>query len=105
MVLKKKYLLSIRQKVGIYKYRITEVAGSDTEVDYDEMSVTATLQLQKRKTLLATTWVSMNILLRTLQKRVKMTKEKKGTNVSATNPKRKTGTDTEFQQLRSSGKR
>ena len=36
-------------KVGIYKYRITEVAGSDTEVDYDEMSVTATVTVTEKK--------------------------------------------------------
>ena len=36
-------------KVGIYKYRITEVAGSDTEVDYDGMSVTATVTVTEKK--------------------------------------------------------
>ena len=84
-------------KVGIYKYRITEVAGSDTEVDYDGMSVIATVTVTEKKD-------SSGNYLGEHEYTVTYT-SKKGqddsgnttdTNVSATNPTVRTGTDTEF---------
>ncbi len=84
-------------KVGIYKYRITEVAGSDTEVDYDGMSVIATVTVTEKKD-------SSGSYLGEYEYTVTYTSKNgqndsgKSTdkNVSATNPKEKTGTDTEF---------
>ena len=83
-------------KVGIYKYRITEVAGSDTEVDYDGMSVIATVTVTEKKD-------SSGNYLGEHEYTVTYT-SKKGQDdsgnttdpdVSATNPTG-TGTDTEF---------
>ena len=84
-------------KVGIYKYRITEVAGSDTEVDYDGMSVIATVTVTEKKD-------SSGNYLGEYEYTVTYTStngqndsgESTDTNVSATNPDEKTGTDTEF---------
>ena len=84
-------------KVGIYKYRITEVAGSDTEVDYDGMSVIATVTVTEKKD-------SSGNYLGEYEYTVTYTSKNgqndsgKSTdkNVSATNPTVKTGTDTEF---------
>ncbi|WP_201552411.1 Spy0128 family protein [Streptococcus salivarius] len=83
-------------KVGIYKYRITEVAGSDTEVDYDGMSVIATVTVTEKKD------SSGNYLgeheytvTYTSKKGQDDSGESTDTNVSATNPTG-TGTDTEF---------
>ena len=84
-------------KVGIYKYRITEVAGSDTEVDYDGMSVIATVTVTEKKD-------SSGNYLGEYEYAVTYTSKNgqddsgKSTdkNVSATDPDEKTGTDTEF---------
>ena len=84
-------------KVGIYKYRITEVAGSDTEVDYDGMSVIATVTVTEKKD-------SSGNYLGEYEYTVTYTSkngqndsgESTDKNVSATNPTVKTGTDTEF---------
>ena len=80
-------------KVGIYKYRITEVAGSDTEVDYDGMSVTATVTVTEKKD-------SSGNYLGEYEYTVTYTSkngqdDSGNTDVSATNPTG-TGTDTEF---------
>ena len=84
-------------KVGIYKYRITEVAGSDTEVDYDGMSVIATVTVTEKKD------SSGNYLgeheytvTYTSKKGQDDSGESTDKNVSATDPDEKTGTDTEF---------
>ncbi len=83
-------------KVGIYKYRITEVAGSDTEVDYDGMSVIATVTVTEKKD------SSGNYLgeheytvTYTSKKGQDDSGNKTDPDVSATNPTG-TGTDTEF---------
>ena len=83
-------------KVGIYKYRITEVAGSDTEVDYDGMSVIATVTVTEKKD------SSGNYLgeheytvTYTSKKGQDDSGNKTNPDVSATNPTG-TGTDTEF---------
>ena len=84
-------------KVGIYKYRITEVAGSDTEVDYDGMSVIATVTVTEKKD-------SSGNYLGEYEYTVTYTSkngqddsgESTDKNVSATDPDEKTGTDTEF---------
>ena len=36
-------------KEGVYKYIITEKAGTDSEVDYDGMRVTATVTVKEKK--------------------------------------------------------
>ena len=94
---KKEVSLIQLDKVGIYKYRITEVAGSDTEVDYDGMSVIATVTVTEKKD-------SSGNYLGEYEYTVTYTStngqndsgESTDTNVSATNPDEKTGTDTEF---------
>ena len=84
-------------KVGIYKYRITEVAGSDTEVDYDEMSVTATVTVTEKKDASGNYLGEYEYTVTYTSEKGQDDKGKEtGTNVSATNPKEKTGTDTEF---------
>ena len=83
-------------KVGIYKYRITEVAGSDTEVDYDGMSVIATVTVTEKKdssgNYLGEYEYTVTYTSKNGQDASGNTTDPK---VSATNPTG-TGTDTEF---------
>ena len=46
---KKTVPLITLDKEGVYKYIITEKAGTDSDVDYDGMSVTATVTVKEKK--------------------------------------------------------
>ena len=79
-------------KPGVYTYKVNEVPGTDTDVDYDGMESTVTITVTEKNAIgdldAKVTYTSIN------------GQDDSGnttdTNVSATNPTVRTGTDTEF---------
>ena len=79
-------------KPGVYTYKVNEVSGTDTDVDYDGMESTVTITVTEKNAIgdldAKVTYTSIN------------GQDDSGnttdTNVSATNPTVRTGTDTEF---------
>ena len=55
-------------KEGVYKYIITEKAGTDPKVDYDGMRVTATVTVTEKKDASGNYLVSTNIRLHILNR-------------------------------------
>ena len=79
-------------KPGVYTYKVNEVPGTDTDVDYDGMESTVTITVTEKNAIgdldAKVTYTSIN--------GQDASGNTTDTNVSATNPDKKTGTDTEF---------
>ena len=79
-------------KPGVYTYKVNEVSGTDTDVDYDGMESTVTITVTEKNAIgdldAKVTYTSIN--------GQDASGNTTDTNVSATNPTVRTGTDTEF---------
>ena len=79
-------------KPGVYTYKVNEVPGTDTDVDYDGMESTVTITVTEKNAIgdldAKVTYTSIN--------GQDASGNTTDTNVSATNPTVRTGTDTEF---------